>query len=74
MKAAFPRSKKWSKAAETVGSATVGDIRAAGFEVVPDPTTRFPNHVRLVHADGAAGFTDVNLARLLRAFHNTTGH
>jgi hypothetical protein len=58
---------------EAVGTATAAAIRAAGFEVLPDPTARLPNHGRLVHPGGLAGFTDENLARLAQAFQNTTG-
>lgn len=60
--------------AETVGSTTEEAIRAAGFEVIADPTRAFPNHYRITHPDGAPGFNDENLARLAAAFTNTTGH
>ena len=46
-------------------------IRGAGFDVMPDPTRRFPNHHRIIHPEGAAGFTDENLARLSEAFTDT---
>ena len=61
-------------AARTVGTIADAAIRAVGFDVIPDPTTRFPTHHRLIHPDGVAGFTDANLARLAAAFANTTGH
>jgi hypothetical protein len=74
MRAAFPKAKGLQTAAATVGSATEEAIRATGFDVMPDATARFPNHYRIIHPDGAAGFNDANLARLAGAFTNTTGH
>jgi hypothetical protein len=73
MRSAFPGSRKWRDIARMVGTTTAAAIRTAGFEVVPDPTTRFSNHARLIHASGAAGFTDEHLATLAAMFHNTTG-
>lgn len=70
---AFPGSRKWQTAAGTVGSTTAAAIRAVGFDVVPDPSHRFPNHARLIHPLGAAGFSDANLARLEQVFQDTTG-
>lgn len=67
MRAVYPRSKKWQTAG-AVGSATVAMIRAAGFDVIDDPTPNFSNHARLVHPLGAAGFTDENLTALASAF------
>jgi hypothetical protein len=43
MRHAFPKSRKWNQAAQQVGTATVAAIRQAGFEIVPDPTSRFAN-------------------------------
>jgi hypothetical protein len=73
MRAAFPRSKKWAAIAHTVGSTTAAAVRGAGFEIVPDPTSRFPNHARLIHPGGEAGFTNEHLERLALVFQNTTG-
>jgi len=73
MRRAFPGSRKWQATATTVGSTTAGAIRAAGFDVVPDPTERFANHARLIHANNAAGFVPDNLAILVQAFQDTTG-
>lgn len=72
MRAAF-NSRKWRALAGTVGSATAADIRAAGFEVIENPTATLPNHARIVHPAGVAGFTDANLARLSMVFRITTG-
>jgi hypothetical protein len=52
---------------------TAAAIRQAGFELIPDPTARFPNHARLIHPSGVAGFTDTNLAQLARVFHDIEG-
>jgi hypothetical protein len=73
MRQAFPRSRKWQTASRTVGTATLAAVRQAGFDVFPDPTARFPNHGRLIHPNGAAGFDDANLSLLSQAFHDTTG-
>ena len=73
MRQAFPNSRKWRETAHTVGTTTAAAVRQAGFETVPDPTTRFPNHARLVHPRGVAGFTDTNLAVLAQTFQDTKG-
>jgi hypothetical protein len=73
MRDAFPNSRKWRESAQRVGTATAAALRQAGFEVVPDPTSRFPNHARLIHPHGAAGFTDTNLEQLAHSFHDTEG-
>jgi len=69
--------KGWSRmadAAETMGTAKVGDIRAAGFDVIHDPTDTWGQaHARLVHPDGAAGFTPGNLEKLANVFSNKSG-
>lgn len=72
MRAAF-RSRKWMALSGTVGSATAAAIRSAGFEVIDAPTHTLPNHARIVHPDGPAGFTDENLARLAAVFQTATG-
>ena len=73
MRQAFPNSRKWQDSAHAVGTTTAAAIRQAGFELVPDPTGRFPNHARLIHPSGVAGFTDANLEQLARVFHDTEG-
>ena len=74
MRAAYPDATGLQEAAKTVGTSTTEAIRGAGFDVIPTPSTRLPNHHRLVHPDGAAGFTDDNLARLAEVFENTIGN
>jgi hypothetical protein len=62
------------KAASTMGTAAIDQIRASGFDVVCIPTNSFPNHGRIIHpTDGAAGFTPENLRRLSQVFTNSTG-
>jgi hypothetical protein len=73
MRRVFPGSRKWRETAQTVGTTTAAAIREAGFNVVPDPTTRFPNHARLIHPQGVAGFTDEHLVTLAATFRNTVG-
>ena len=73
MRRAFPGSRKWRETAQTVGATTAAAIREAGFDVVPDPTTRFPNHARLIHPQGVAGFTDEHLVTLAATFRDTVG-
>ncbi|MGH8065005.1 MAG: hypothetical protein ACRERE_07135 [Candidatus Entotheonellia bacterium] len=73
LRRAFPRSRKWRQGTHTVGTTTAAAIREAGFDIVPDPTARFPNHGRLIHPKGVAGFTDENLQTLAATFRNTTG-
>lgn len=71
MRRQFPR--KAPRGRTVVGSATVGQIRVAGFDVIMDATPRFPQHARLIHPQGAAGFTDDNLKRLAQCFQDHTG-
>ncbi|HEX3314142.1 MAG TPA: hypothetical protein VHR72_04580 [Gemmataceae bacterium] len=71
MRRQFPRMAP--KGTTVVGSSTVGEIRKAGFDVIMDPTPRFPQHARLIHPDGVAGFTAENLERLAERFHDTAG-
>lgn len=62
------------KAASTVGTAEIEQLRAGGFDVIPVPTGNFPNHGRIIHpTEGAAGFTPENLQKLSQVFTNTTG-
>lgn len=68
----LPRAKKLLDQAKTIGSATVDAIRTAGFDVVAAPSAALPNHHRLFHPQGAAGFSEENLTRLAEAFVNTT--
>ncbi len=70
----FGAKSSLGKAARTVGTAEIDAIRAAGFDVVPVPTSNFPNHGRIVHpTEGAAGFTPENLQKLSQIFTNMTG-
>lgn len=57
-----------------MGTASIEAIRDAGFDVIPDPSAALPNHHRIIHPDGAAGFNDTNLGKLAEAFTNSSGH
>jgi len=74
MRTGLPRAKALHDQAESIGSTTAERVRAAGFDIIPARTTALPNHHRIIHAEGAAGFRDANLAKLAEAFVNTTGH
>jgi hypothetical protein len=74
MRTALPRARKLHEAAMTMGSTTEPLIRSAGFDVIPAPSETLPNHYRIIHPQGAAGFTDENLCRLALVFEVTTGH
>ena len=74
VRAAFPKAAGLHDAAKIVGTTSVELIRGCGFDVIAVPTRKLANHYRLVHSDGAAGFTDENLGNLARVFTNTTGH
>ena len=70
----FGPKSSLGRAASTVGTAELGQIRAVGFDVVPDPTGNFPNHGRIVHpTQRAVGFIPENLQGLSQVFTNTTG-
>jgi hypothetical protein len=74
IRGAFPGATGLHEAAKVVGSTTTEKIRDAGFDVIPNPTKRLPNHHRLIHPDGVAGFSEENLKRLSEAFTDTSGH
>jgi hypothetical protein len=74
MRVAFPQARALHQAAATVGSTTEELIRGAGFDIIYVPSVTLPNHYRIIHPDGAAGFNDLNLARLSQVFTVTTGH
>jgi hypothetical protein len=71
---AFPSADALHEAVQVIGSTTVDNIRQAGFDVLPHPTKKLPNHYRLIHPEGVTGFHDVNLARLSAVFTETSGH
>ena len=61
------------KLARIVGTAEIRAIRAIGFDVIAVPTKNFPNHGRLIHASGVAGFTFGNLQNLATVFVDKGG-
>ena len=69
---AFPKASGLQRAAGTVASGTAESIRAAGFDVISDPTNKFPNHARIIHPDGRDGFSDENLVGLSNALGDET--
>jgi hypothetical protein len=74
MRTGYPNAGNLYEQAKTIGSASVQAIEQAGFQVIPKRSRRLPNHHRIIHPNGAAGFNDENLARLAEAFITTTGH
>lgn len=74
IRAAFPRGLVMQALASTVGTTTEELIRSVGFDLMPNPTAKFPNHSRIIHPEGATGFSDENLEKLAQVFTNTTGH
>jgi hypothetical protein len=75
MRDAFPNAGKLHEASKTVGSSNLEKIKEAGFDVIPDPTKKFPNHQRVIHPEGVKGFeNEDNLKKLSNAFTNTTGN
>ena len=71
---AFPAATALHHAAQVIASTAVDKIRQAGFDVLPNPTKTLPQHYRLIHPEGVAGFTDANLLRLSAVFIETSGH
>lgn len=71
---AFPDAEALGQAAQVVGSTSVERIRSTDFDIIANPTRKLPNHHRIVHPDGAAGFNDENLQRLSSVFRNTSGY
>jgi hypothetical protein len=71
MRRRFPRMAPKGKT--IVGTTTAGQIRQAGFDIMRDPTPRFPHHARLLHPEGADGFNRENLDRLALTFENRAG-
>jgi hypothetical protein len=74
IRAAFPDAEGLQEAARVIGSTSATKIRAAGFDVIPNPTRKLPNHHRIIHPDGTAGFRSEDLRKLSEAFTNTAGH
>jgi len=69
---AFPKASGLKRAAGTVALGTAESIRVAGFDVISDPTNKFPNHARIIHPDGRDGFSDENLVGLSNALGDET--
>ena len=71
---AFPAADGLHTAAQVIGSTTLDKIRGVGFDVIPNPTRKLPNHYRLIHPEGVAGFSDESLTQLSAVFTETSGH
>ena len=65
---AFPNATRLLADAIVVGTALVSDIRSVGFDVLYDPTKRFPNHARLIRADHGTAREEWELAALSQVF------
>lgn len=74
MRSGLPKAKALHEQAKIIGTASEEDIRNVGFDVIATPSKALPNHYRIIHPDGVAGFNDTNLSRLAEVFTNTTGH
>ena len=74
MRTGLPKAKALHGQAKTIGTTSEEAIRGAGFDIIPTPSNALPNHHRIIHPEGAAGFNDANLARLAETFVNTTGY
>jgi hypothetical protein len=71
MREAFPAATDLHETSRVVGSASLEGIRSAGCDVISNPTRKLPNHHRLIHPEGVAGFSDENLKGLSKAFTDT---
>ena len=74
IRAAYPKAKGLDEAAKTIGSSSSELIHSTGFDLIAVPTKSLPNHWRIIHPDGAAGFSDANLDALAKVFMESTGH
>ena len=74
MRRVFGPNSTLGKKASIVGTVEIAKIQDAGFDVIEDSSSHFPNHGRLIHSiEGVAGFSDENLKRLAQVFTNHTG-
>ena len=74
LREAFPNAEELHEIAQMVASTSVEKIRSTAFEIIANPTRKLPNHHRIIHPDGADGFTDENLQRLAAVFITTAGY
>lgn len=73
MRRVFGRRSVLGRLAQVVGTADISAIRATGFDVIAVPSIHFPNHGRLIHPLGVAGFAPGNLAILAAVFRDKRG-
>ena len=69
----FGAGSTLGRLARVVGTAEIRAIQAIGFDVIAVPTNNFPNHGRVIHPGGVAGFTPENLQKLATVFVNKGG-
>jgi hypothetical protein len=72
IRAGLPRARRLHEQAKTIGTTSEEAIRSVGFDVIPAPSTALPNHHRIIHPEGVAGFNEDNLARLAEVFVDAT--
>jgi hypothetical protein len=76
MRMAFSPQSRYSQLWElsrTVGTAQISSLRSIGFDVIPDPSRRLPNHGRLIHQTRtAAPFEDRIWLRVLAGIFTDT--
>jgi len=70
----LPRARELHRQARIIGTASEEAIRTVGFDIIPAPSLALPNHHRIIHPEGAVGFSETNLGRLAEIFVNTTGY
>jgi hypothetical protein len=74
MRTGLPKARGLHEQARTIGTTSEESIRSVGFDIIPTPSTALPNHHRITHPEGVAGFSDANIAKLAEVFVDTTGH
>lgn len=74
LREAFPNAEELHEIAQLVASTSVEKIHSTAFDIIANPTRKLPNHHRIIHPDGADGFTDENLQKLAAVFVTTTGY
>ena len=72
VRAGLPRAMGLHERAKSMGTSSEEAIRSVGFDIIPNPSEALPNHHRIIHPDGVAGFNDANLSRLAEVFVDTT--
>jgi hypothetical protein len=74
MKEAFPQAESLRKQSQVVGTTSAEKIKSIGFDLIAKPTRMLPNHYRIIHPEGLAGFNNENLRKLSEIFTDSHGH